>query len=127
LAVSSAIRASCGCFIVPVRAVFVIRPIAGLYRINERHHAIPVSAQSVQTIWPQGTNAGYHAIPPISVALPLFREEIEMGLILIIILVLLLVGAFPAWPYSSGWGYYPSSGLGLVLIVVVVLLLMGRI
>jgi hypothetical protein len=50
-----------------------------------------------------------------------------MGLILIIILVLLLVGAFPAWPYSSGWGYYPSSGLGLVLVVVVVLLLMGRI
>jgi Protein of unknown function (DUF3309) len=50
-----------------------------------------------------------------------------MGTILLIILILLLVGALPSWPYSSGWGYYPSGGLGLVLIVVIVLLLMGRI
>ncbi len=50
-----------------------------------------------------------------------------MYLILVIILVLLLVGAFPAWPYSSGWGYYPSGGLGLVLIVLIVLMLMGRV
>jgi len=46
--------------------------------------------------------------------------------ILIIILVLLLIGALPAWPYSSGWGYYPSGGLGLVVLVLVVLLLTGR-
>ena len=46
--------------------------------------------------------------------------------ILIIILLLMLIGALPTWPYSTGWGYYPSSGLGLVLIIVVVLLLMGR-
>ena len=46
--------------------------------------------------------------------------------ILVIILLLLLIGALPTWPYSTGWGYYPSGGLGLVLIVVVVLLLMGR-
>ncbi len=50
-----------------------------------------------------------------------------MGTILLIILILLLVGALPTWPYSSGWGYYPSSGLGLVLVVIIVLLLMGRI
>ena len=50
-----------------------------------------------------------------------------MGLILLIILVLLVVGALPSWPYSSGWGYYPSGGLGLVLLVVVILLLMGRV
>jgi hypothetical protein len=50
-----------------------------------------------------------------------------LGTILLIILILLLLGALPTWPYSSGWGYYPSSGLGLVLIIVVVLLLMGRI
>ena len=50
-----------------------------------------------------------------------------MRLILIIILILLIVGAFPAWPYSSGWGYYPSSGLGLVLLIIIILLLMGRI
>jgi hypothetical protein len=50
-----------------------------------------------------------------------------MGTILIVILVLLLIGAFPSWPYSSSWGYYPSGGLGLVLIIVVILLLLGRI
>ena len=47
--------------------------------------------------------------------------------LLIILLVLMLVGALPAWPYSSGWGYYPSGGLGLVVLVLVVLLLAGRI
>lgn len=50
-----------------------------------------------------------------------------MRLILIIIVILLLLGALPTWPYSAGWGYYPSSGLGLVLIILVVLALMGRI
>lgn len=49
-----------------------------------------------------------------------------MSTILLIILVLLLVGALPAWPYSRGWGYYPSSGLGLVVVVLLVLLLAGR-
>ena len=44
--------------------------------------------------------------------------------ILIILLVLLLIGAFPAWPYSRSWGYYPSSGLGLIVLIVVVLLLL---
>ncbi len=53
--------------------------------------------------------------------------EIAMGLILLIIVVLLLLGAIPSWPYSRGWGYGPSGGLGLVLVIVVVLLLMGRI
>jgi hypothetical protein len=50
-----------------------------------------------------------------------------MPTILVIILIVLLLGALPTWPYSGGWGYYPSSGLGLVLLVVVVLLVMGRI
>ena len=50
-----------------------------------------------------------------------------MGTILIIILVLLLLGALPTWPYSGSWGYYPSGGLGLILIIVVVLALSGRI
>ena len=50
-----------------------------------------------------------------------------MVTLLIVLLVLLLIGAVPAWPYSSGWGYYPSGGLGLVLLVVVLLLLTGRI
>ncbi|HVZ27635.1 MAG TPA: DUF3309 family protein [Rhizomicrobium sp.] len=50
-----------------------------------------------------------------------------MGTILIIVLILLLLGAWPSWPYSRNWGYYPSSGLGLVLVIVLVLALMGRI
>jgi hypothetical protein len=47
--------------------------------------------------------------------------------ILIIVLILMLLGALPTWPYSTGWGYYPSGGLGLVLLIVIVLLLTGRI
>lgn len=50
-----------------------------------------------------------------------------MGTILIIILILLLVGALPSWPYSSDWGYYPSGGVGLILVIIIVLLLVGRI
>jgi hypothetical protein len=48
-----------------------------------------------------------------------------MGLILLVILIILLIGAVPAWPYSRGWGYYPSGGLGLVVIIIVVLYLAG--
>ena len=50
-----------------------------------------------------------------------------MGTILLILLVLILVGALPSWPYSRSWGYYPSGGLGLVLVILLVLVLMGRI
>ena len=50
-----------------------------------------------------------------------------MGTILLVILILLLLGALPAWPYSSGWGYYPSGGLGLVLVIIIILLVLGRI
>jgi hypothetical protein len=50
----------------------------------------------------------------------------SIGTILLIILVLLLIGALPAWPYSNSWGYYPSGGLGLVLIVLLVLVVSGR-
>lgn len=51
----------------------------------------------------------------------------SLGTILLIIFLLLLVGAIPAWPYSRGWGYGPSGILGVILIIVIVLLLMGRI
>jgi len=50
----------------------------------------------------------------------------SLGLILLIVVVLMLVGALPTWPHSRSWGYAPMGGLGLVLLVVVVLLLMGR-
>lgn len=49
-----------------------------------------------------------------------------LRLILIVLLVLLLLGALPTWPYSSGWGYYPSGGLGLLLIIVIILVFAGR-
>jgi hypothetical protein len=50
-----------------------------------------------------------------------------MRTILIIILILLLIGAFPTWPYSSGWGYYPVGGVGLVLLIILILALVGRV
>jgi Protein of unknown function (DUF3309) len=50
----------------------------------------------------------------------------SLGTILLIILILILIGALPTWPYSSGWGYYPSGGIGLVLIILLILVLMGR-
>jgi Protein of unknown function (DUF3309) len=54
-------------------------------------------------------------------------EDTMLGTILIIVLILLLIGALPTWPYSTGWGYYPGGGLGLILIIVIVLVLIGRI
>ena len=50
-----------------------------------------------------------------------------LGTILLIVLILLLVGAIPAWPHSRSWGYGPTGGLGLVLVIVIILLVMGRI
>ena len=52
---------------------------------------------------------------------------ISLGTILLIVLILLLIGAIPTWPYSRGWGYYPTGGLGLVLVIVIVLLVLGMI
>ena len=57
---------------------------------------------------------------------PQMRCDVSIGTILLIILVLLLLGALPTWPYSSGWGFYPSGGLGLVLIVLLILVVTGR-
>ena len=51
----------------------------------------------------------------------------SLGTVLLIILILLLIGAFPSWPHSSGWGYYPAGGIGTVLVIVLILLLLGRI
>jgi hypothetical protein len=50
-----------------------------------------------------------------------------MSLILLILLIVILVGALPTWPYSSGWGYYPSGGVGLLVLILIILLLTGRI
>ena len=50
-----------------------------------------------------------------------------LGTIIIVILILILLGALPTWPYSSGWGYYPSGGIGLVLVILLILVVMGRV
>ncbi len=50
----------------------------------------------------------------------------SLGTILLIVLILMLIGVFPAWPHSKGWGYGPSGGLGLVVLIIVVLLVLGR-
>ncbi len=49
-----------------------------------------------------------------------------IGTILLVILILALIGSLPTWPYSSGWGYYPTGGLGLILLIVIILLVAGR-
>jgi hypothetical protein len=55
------------------------------------------------------------------------RGNAMLSTILIIILILLLIGALPTWPYSSGWGYYPGGGVGLLLVIIIILVLLGRI
>ena len=52
--------------------------------------------------------------------------NVSLGTILLIILILVLIGALPTWPYSSGWGYYPSGGVGLVVVILLILVLLGR-
>jgi len=49
-----------------------------------------------------------------------------MSTILLVVLILLLLGALPTWPYSAGWGYYPSGGLGLILLIIIILAVTGR-
>ena len=67
--------------------------------------------------------------PPTRHCVPVFIEKgiSVLGTILIVVLLLLLLGAWPSWPHSRGWGYYPSGTLGLVLVIVLVLALVGRI
>ena len=55
-----------------------------------------------------------------------WEENSMIRVILIIFLLIILIGALPTWPYSGGWGYYPSGGLGLVLLIIIILVLMGR-
>ena len=78
--------------------------------------------KKVTNRWPGGTYRGGGT----NVTRRLLSMEWFMGLVLIIILVLLLIGALPTWPYSGGWGYYPSGGLGTILVVVLILMLLGR-
>jgi hypothetical protein len=51
----------------------------------------------------------------------------SLGTILLVVLILMLIGVFPSWPHSRGWGYGPSGGLGLVLTILIILLLLGKV
>jgi hypothetical protein len=51
----------------------------------------------------------------------------SLGTILLVVLILMLIGVFPAWPHSQGWGYGPSGGLGLIVVIIIILLVLGRI
>jgi hypothetical protein len=53
------------------------------------------------------------------------QMRINLGTVLLVILILLLIGALPTWPYSGGWGYYPSGGFGTVAVIIIILLLVG--
>ena len=55
------------------------------------------------------------------------KDNQMLGTVLLIVLILLLLGAIPAWPYNRNWGYYPSGGLGLLVVILIILVLMGRI
>jgi hypothetical protein len=92
------------------------------------HERFPGSVDSLQAN--VSTNTNYYGLltihHDITLGCALDAKEKSMSTILVIILILLLVGALPSWPYSNGWGYYPSGGLGLVLLVVLVLALSGR-
>jgi hypothetical protein len=65
--------------------------------------------------------------PVIRLGLRFERSIMSIGTILLIILILILLGALPTWPYSSGWGYYPSGGLGFVVVILLILVLLGRV
>lgn len=53
------------------------------------------------------------------------KETLMLPAVVVVILLLLLIGALPSWPYSRGWGYYPSGGLGLLIVILLILLLFG--
>jgi hypothetical protein len=55
------------------------------------------------------------------------REKYMLGIILIVVLILLLIGALPTWPHSRNWGYYPTGGIGLIVVILLILLLLGLI
>jgi hypothetical protein len=85
-------------------------------RHNLRDHA-PVRAIRVPELLRPGVVSIWHCPG---------QEDFMLGTILIVVLVLILLGALPTWPYSGGWGYGPSGGLGLILVIVLVLVLLGR-
>jgi hypothetical protein len=72
----------------------------------------------------QGTKAELTRL--VGVCDPPENDQMTLGTILLIILIVVLIGAISSWPYSRGWGYYPSGGVGIILLILIILLLMGR-
>jgi hypothetical protein len=71
----------------------------------------------------QGAHGG---VDPLGRAPPAKVPRMSLSTILLIILVVLLIGAIPTWPYNAGWGYYPSGGIGILLLIVIILAVSGR-
>ena len=80
------------------------------------------------TLPPAGVrpSRNFHGRPATYKYILRIHQDDAMNNILLVIVILLLIGALPTWPYSANWGYYPSGGLGLLLLILVVLLLTGR-
>jgi len=68
-----------------------------------------------------------HAFPLTAAVQMLSEATMMLRLLLLIIVIMMLVGSLPSWPYSTGWGYYPSGGLGTILVILLILMLLGRI
>jgi hypothetical protein len=75
----------------------------------------------------KGSARNFFALTTVCFPVGQKRGNVMLSTILIIVLILLLIGALPTWPYSAGWGYYPGGGLGLILIIVIILARMGRV
>jgi hypothetical protein len=86
--------------------------------------SIRVKSHSPSAIRPGRGDFARNARPSMRVGSPNLMG-LTMRLILIIILIVLLLGALPTWPYSSGWGYYPSGGLGTIVVILLILWLVG--
>jgi len=89
-------------------------------RVSERPGLVPIHEQLFLGVGTSECTGFTRQVTSVK------RSEL-MSTILLIILVLLVLGALPTWPYSTGWGYYPSGGLGLVLVILLILVLMGRV
>ncbi len=89
-----------------------------------RYHLIPIFVHFLENDVLRAPAAAAHPNPGFQKR---GKEKSVMGIILIIILVLLLIGALPTWGHSKSWGPYPSGGIGLILLILIILLLLGRI
>ena len=87
--------------------------------------ADPVKKLGINEAWKDGLERGLKI--RVYVCSLLLRDIKMLGTVLLVILILLLLGAIPAWPHSRNWGYAPSGGLGLIVLIIVILLLLGRI